>query len=128
MSDADPTTRELAIEIEHGKEVVNLRVNALTARLDASDKAIRVYETSMQEWKASHNEWRKSLEDSRKDTLSRSEVNARFEIIMARVDSQEKSINENRGRATGYNASWGILIAILSLLFAAWLVVVEMKK
>jgi hypothetical protein len=47
---------------------------------------------------------------------------------MARVDAQEKSINENRGRATGYNASWGILIAILSLLFAAWLVVVEMKK
>ena len=80
MSDADPTTRELAIEIEHGKEVVNLRVDALTARLDASDKAIRVYETSMQERKASHNEWRKSLEDSRKDTLSRSEVNARWPV------------------------------------------------
>jgi hypothetical protein len=115
-------------EIEHLREMLLLQYQILETRMNAADTAIHVYEKSMQEWKVGHNEWRRSLEDSRGDTLSRSEINARFDAVAARIDAHERSINEQRGRASGYNNSWLILTVILGLIGSALLVIVEMKK
>jgi hypothetical protein len=124
----EPEYEGFQVQIVHLKELMEVEKEVLLNRLDAMDKAVAVYESNMHEWKIGHNEWRKSLEDSRRDSLSRSELNSKFEALTARLDAHEKLLNQGQGRDNGYNNSWLIVTVILGLIISALLVVVEMKK
>jgi hypothetical protein len=104
------------------REIFDLKIRLVEQRIDAMLRADETAAQVMADWKLVNNEWRKSLADSRQDTMTRAELNAKFEAIGARLDSHQTAITENRGQKAGVNSSWGLVITLIGIILTALLV------
>ena len=137
--EAELLIKELTVKVECVERLMNEReryylekINGQIGRIDgvinASDKALKIADASLDHWKTVNNEWRKSLEDARTGNISRLEALSEIKRLGERIDQHEKTLNTMGGRTGGYNNIWLMVKTILGLLFEGLLVIVEIGR
>lgn len=138
MSNGNPTTRELgAVTQQHGRDIVTLReyedekienlkssINerfeaskeAVQAALSAAKEAVIKAELASEKRFESINEFRGQLADQASTLMPRAETEIRLKGITERIEVIDKSVVRSEGRNNGFQLSWGIFLAVASLI------------
>jgi hypothetical protein len=91
----------------------------LEEKLAARDIALNLANETLKAWQANSNEWRGALSDNNRRFATSDEVKAMLEKEQAKrealedkLDALEKSRAAVEGKSSGFNASWGIALAL----------------
>lgn len=88
---------------------------AVAAALAAAEKAVLKAETAADKRFDAVNEFRATLTDQTNTFLPRPEYNAQHKALEEKVDVLTERVNSMTGRSSGLQASWGYLVAFVSI-------------
>ncbi len=107
------TAHEIMDEQRHHSQA-----QAIEASRSASQMAIDKAENAMERRFDSINEFREQLSDQTRTYMPRAEYEAKHSAINARIDSIDSRLTLAEGRSSGIQASWAVLIAVLTIALA----------
>jgi hypothetical protein len=93
---------------------------ALEYALDASSKAVMKAESTSEKRFEGVNEFRATLADQQRTLMPRSEVEAIFKGIDARLDALASTQAKFQAQRVGMSEGWGWAVGILGLAALAW--------
>ena len=82
----------------------------------SSEKAIQKAETNAEKWRENANEWRSAMMDRETKFASRSEVEARFETVLAAIASLKETRAEAHGGKAFKDDSRATIAMVLSVI------------
>ncbi len=117
------TVREHLLALLHQHENMDERrhesqAQALEAARMATQMAIDKAEIAMERRFESINEFRESLSDQTRTYMPRAEYEAKHVAITAQIDSIDKRLTLAEGRSSGIQASWAVVIAVVTIALA----------
>lgn len=97
---------------------------ALNAALTAAEKAVIKAEVSTEKRFEAVNEFRGQLADQARTLMPRAEAEARIDSIQKLVDDLSSKSDVSEGRVRGNAATYGLLIAVITVIIAVVTVIV----
>jgi coenzyme F420-reducing hydrogenase alpha subunit len=118
---AEEQNRAMDIKIKAVEESLRVSLMALER---ATTKAEQAHEKRLEFM----NEFRSQLRDQATTFARASEVSTQFDHIEKRLDILDKQNNTRQGRDSGIEISWGVIVAAITILFAAVAIIVRVVK
>ena len=96
-------------------DYVSLR-DHMESRIEAVEKSIEVADKTMQSRLATMNEFREALRDQAGKFITREEMNAKIDIICAKVEVLEKYQNTMEGKASQSQTNLALIFSLIGTL------------
>ena len=99
------------------KEFYNVRqdVAVLKAQRLENEKALLIATKALDHSQVLSNEWRGTVQDVINKCSTRDEINSLFKAVTAEIDALKAAKNEASGKSSGVTASWGVIVALVTL-------------
>ena len=111
--------KRLSGVIEGRSQLVNTAIKSVEqsaqAALSASEKATTKAEASSEKRFEGTNEWRATVQDLIKDTVSRTEVDAKMLAVDKEMSGIVSRIDRIEAKGLGIQTGWGILVTVITL-------------
>jgi hypothetical protein len=111
--------KRLSGVIEARSQLVNTAIKSVEqsaqAALAASEKATTKAEASSEKRFEGTNEWRATVQDLIKDTVSRTEVDAKMLAVDKEMSGIVSRIDRIEAKGLGIQTGWGILVTVITL-------------